>query len=289
MDSTMPRSVPTVTEPAPRPRRRSFSLARLALPSVGIFVFAFLYIPILLVVLFSFNSGNRIGLWEGFSFRWYEELATDREMIEALEVTLWVSTLAMIISTVIGTMAALAMERYQFFGKITADAIYYLPVIIPDIVMALSLLLFFTAAGIDLSRWTILIGHVAFDTAFVIVVVRARLQSMDPKLEEAAADLYASPWRAFRRVTLPLLMPGILSAALLAFTMSFDEFVITSFIGGQGDTTLPVKVFSMLRFGLKPNVNAVAALILLASSILVVVSLVLQARTPGGAARPAGE
>jgi spermidine/putrescine transport system permease protein len=259
---------------------RRWSPGRISLTTVGALVFLFLYLPILIVILFSFNSGSKIGQWEGFGLRWYAELFEDRQMGKALEVTLWVSTLSMIITTVLGTAAALAMERFHFPGKLTFDAVLYLPVIIPDIVMAISLLLFFTSVNLHLNRYTVLIGHVAFNISYVVVVVRARLASMDPRLEEAAADLYARPWQTFRRVTLPQLMPGILSGALLAFTLSFDEFVITSFINGQGDTTVPVKIYSMLRFGLKPEINAIATLVLLTSSALVIVSLLLQRNSP---------
>ncbi|MEP7287230.1 MAG: ABC transporter permease [Chloroflexota bacterium] len=257
-------------------KKKGLSGGRLGLSILGIMVFIFLYMPIVIVILFSFNSSVKMGQWEGVSLRWYDQLFHDQQIGDAVEVTLWVSTLSMILSTVLGTAGALAMERYNFRGKITYDALLYLPVIIPDIVMALSLLLFFSAVGIPLSRYTILIAHVAANVSIVFIVVRARLASMDPHLEEAAADLYASPWLVFRRVTLPLLVPGILSGALLSFTLSFDEFVMTSFLSGQGDTTLPVKIYSMLRFGLKPEINAIATLVLLTSSALVIIALVLQ-------------
>lgn len=259
-------------------KRRRMSLARLGLPSIGLGVFVFLYLPILVLIVYSFNSGTHLGQWEGFSLRWYQSVFESHQLMASLEVTIWVSFFSMILSTILGTMAGLALERFKFPGKLTFDGIMYLPVIIPDIVMALSLLLFFGSMGVMLSRYTILIGHVAFNTAFVAVIVRARLAVMNPKLEEAAADLYATPWKSFRYVTLPLLQPGILAGALMAFTMSFDEFVITSFTSGVGDTTLSVRIWSMLRFGLKPEVNAIAVLILSASSILVVMSLVMQGK-----------
>jgi spermidine/putrescine transport system permease protein len=256
-------------------------LAKLALPSIGFLTFAFLYLPIIVLIVFSFNSGSRLGQWEGFSLRWYESVFQDRRIMASMEVSLWVAFFSTAISTVLGTLVAVSLERFRFRGKAVADGVLYLPVVIPDIVMALSLLMFFSAVKMELSRFTILIGHVAFSTAFVSVVVRARAACIDFRLEEAAADLYASPWQAFRRVTLPLLMPGIIAGALLAFSLSFDEFVITSFVGGQGDTTLPVKIFSMLRFGLKPEITALAVIILLASSLLVVASLVVQNRSVG--------
>lgn len=269
-----------VVPPISRPRLGGIgaSVARAGLPLISFGVFAFLYLPIFVLVFFSFNSGARMGEWEGFSLRWYEKVFQSRDLMGSLEVTIWISVLSAVISTITGTLAALALERFRFFGKSAYDGMLYLPVIIPDIVMALSLLLFFSSVEMRLSRWTVLIGHVAFNTAFVAVIVRARLASLDPKLEEAAADLYASPLQAFRRVTLPLLMPAIIGGALMAFTMSFDEFVITSFVSGQGDTTLPVRIYSMMRFGLKPEITAVASLVLIASVILVVASLVTQNR-----------
>jgi spermidine/putrescine transport system permease protein len=257
-------------------RRQAQSIARLGLPLISLSVFAFLYLPIIVLVIFSFNSGTRLGVWEGFSLRWYERVFTSREWLGSLQVTLWIAIFSTLISTVLGTLAGLALERFRFRGRNAYDGMLYLPVIIPDIVMALSLLLFFSSINVSLSRWTVLIGHVAFNTAFVAVIIRARLASLDPRLEEAAADLYANPWQAFRRVTLPLLRPAILAGALMAFTMSFDEFVITSFVSGQGDTTLPVKIYSSIRFGLKPEITAVASLVLLISVALVVVSLLMQ-------------
>jgi spermidine/putrescine transport system permease protein len=257
-------------------RKQARSTARLGLPLISIAVFAFLYAPIIVLVIFSFNSGSRLGMWEGFSLRWYERVFTSREWISSLQVTLWIATFSALISTVLGTLAGLALERFRFRGKNAYDGMLYLPVIIPDIVMALSLLLFFSSVNVSLSRWTVLIGHVAFNTAFVAVIVRARLASLDPRLEEAAADLYASPWQSFWRVTFPLLRPAILAGALMAFTMSFDEFVITSFVSGQGDTTLPVKIYSSIRFGLRPEITAVASLVLVISVALVVISLLMQ-------------
>jgi spermidine/putrescine transport system permease protein len=160
----------------------------------------------------------------------------------------------------------------------TFDGVLYLPIIIPDIVMALSTLLFFVMVGIALSRYTILIAHIAFNISFVAIIVRARLADMDENLEEAAQDLGATEWITFRRITLPLLMPGIISGALLAFTLSLDDFVITFFVSGPGSTTLPVRVYSMIKFGVTPEVNAISTLMLMGSTILVVLSLILQRR-----------
>jgi spermidine/putrescine transport system permease protein len=244
--------------------------------AVGLFLF--LYIPILILIIYSFNDSSQIGLWTGFSLRWYGELFRNQTVLDALKLSLWVAVWSTLISTFLGTLTALALERHNFWGKITYDAILYLPVIIPDIVMALSTLLFFVVLGVALSKYTILIAHVAFNISFVAIVVRARLADMNSTLEEAAADLGANEWQSFRRVTLPLLMPGIISGALLAFTLSLDDFVITFFVAGPGSTTLPVRVYSMIRFGLTPEVNAVSTLMFLGSTLLVIISLVLQRR-----------
>ncbi len=242
--------------------------------AVGMFVF--LYLPILILIIYSFNENRVVGVWSGFSLRWYADLVNDQAIIDAFYNSLWVAFWSMLISTVLGTMAAMALERYRYRGRVTFDAVLYLPIIIPDIVMALSTLLFFVIVGVALSRYTILIAHVAFNVAFVAVVVRARLADLDPNLEEAAADLGASAWTAFRRVTLPLLMPGIVAGALLAFTLSLDDFVITFFVSGPGSTTLPVRVYSMIKFGVTPEVNAVSTLMFVGSAVFVLISLLVQ-------------
>lgn len=271
---------PTQSIPAkPSTRGRlqaAFNKRALLWLAVGLFLF--LYIPILILIIYSFNDSSQIGLWTGFSLRWYGELFRNQAVLDALKLSLWVAVWSTLISTFLGTLTALALERHNFWGKITYDAILYLPVIIPDIVMALSTLLFFVVLGVALSKYTILIAHVAFNISFVAIVVRARLADMNSTLEEAAADLGANEWQSFRRVTLPLLMPGIISGALLAFTLSLDDFVITFFVAGPGSTTLPVRVYSMIRFGLTPEVNAVSTLMFLGSTLLVIISLVLQRR-----------
>lgn len=259
-------------------RRLQATFNKHALLWLAVGLFLFLYIPIIILIIYSFNESRQIGLWTGFSWQWYGELFHDEAVLDALKLSLWVATWSTIISTFLGTLTALALERHRFWGKITYDAILYLPIIIPDIVMALSTLLFFVVLGVALSKYTILIAHVAFNISFVAIVVRARLADMSSTLEEAAADLGANEWQTFRRVTLPLLTPGIVSGALLAFTLSLDDFVITFFVAGPGSTTLPVRVYSMIRFGLTPEVNAVSTLMFLGSTLLVVVSLLIQRR-----------
>lgn len=274
-------ATPTPARPAPRrrsreERRAAFNKHILTWLSIGIFVF--LYLPILILIIYSFNENKIVGVWTGFSLNWYRELFQDTAVLNALRISLWVAFWSTLISTILGTLAAIVLERFRFWGQLTYDAVLYLPIIIPDIVMALSTLLFFVILNIPLSRYTILIAHVAFNISFVTVVVRARLADMNRSLEEAAADLGASEWLTFRRVTLPLLAPGIISGALLAFTLSLDDFVITFFVAGPGSTTLPVRVYSMIKFGVTPEVNAVSTLMFLGSTLLVIISLVLQRR-----------
>ncbi|MEW5986792.1 MAG: ABC transporter permease [Chloroflexota bacterium] len=277
----------TTTSPArPFPTVRKITWGRNWRPGLGrrsltwfaAATYLFLYLPIFILLIYSFNANKVVGVWTGFSTRWYVELFQDTAIGQALEVSLWVAGWSTLISTILGTMAALVLERFRFAGKLTFDAVLYLPIIIPDIVMALSTLLFFVIFAVPLSRYTILIAHVAFNISFVAVVVRARLADMDKRLEEAAADLGATEWTTFRRITLPLLMPGVISGALLAFTLSLDDFVITFFVAGPGSTTLPVRVYSMIKFGVTPEVNAISSLMLVGSTVLVIISLLLQRR-----------
>ena len=259
-----------------RQLRANFNRNILTWLAIGMFLF--LYLPIVILIVYSFNANQTVGVWTGFSTRWYAELLKNRAIIDALKMSLWVGFWSTMISTVLDTLAALALERFRFSGKLTFDAVLYLPIIIPDIVMALSTLLFFVIVAVPLSRYTILIAHIAFNISFVAIVVRARLSGMDINLEEAAADLGADEWTTFWRITLPLLMPGIVAGALLAFTLSLDDFVITFFVAGPGSTTLPVQVYSMIKFGVTPEVNAVSTLMLIGSTVLVVISLLMQRR-----------
>ena len=271
------------TPPVAIPRRLNLHTIRAnfnqnVLTWLAIGMFLFLYLPIIILIIYSFNANKVVGVWTGFSIQWYIELLNDKAIIDSLKISLWVGIWSTIVSTVLGSLAALALERFRFPGKLTFDAVLYLPIIIPDIVMALSTLLFFVIFTIPLSRYTILIAHIAFNISFVAIVVRARLADMDTDLEEAAADLGADEWTTFRRITLPLLMPGIVAGALLAFTLSLDDFVITFFVAGPGSTTLPVRVYSMIKFGVTPEVNAVSTLMFIGSTLLVVISLLVQRR-----------
>lgn len=243
----------------------------------GLFYF-FLYAPIILLVILSFNVSRFPTHWTGFTFDWYDRLFHNYAIGLALRNSLIVSITSTIIATVIGTMVSVAMERYRFRAKPPIDALLFLPIIIPDIAMAIMLLAFFALIRFELGLTTIIISHVAFNISFVAVIVRARMASIDPTLEEAANDLYANEWQAFWRVTFPLLIPGILGGALFAFTLSLDDYVITFFTSGPGSTTLPVRIYSMVKRGITPETNAVSSLMLLASMILVPLSLWLQRR-----------
>jgi spermidine/putrescine transport system permease protein len=252
-------------------------------------VFGFFYLPIFVLVVFSFNENTRVGVWSGFSTRWYGEMFRNQDVIRALRNSLIVALVSTVVATILGTAAALAMERYRFRGQRTYDALLYLPIIIPDVTMAVMLLLFFVQAfglvqgaigwRLNLGLGTISLAHIAFNISFVAVVVRARLAQLDSSLEEAAADLYADRWQAFRRVTLPLILPGVAGGALLALTLSLDDVVVTSFVTGPGSTTLPVYVFGLVRRGVTPLINAVSTVMLVASMLLVMVSLGFQRRS----------
>jgi spermidine/putrescine transport system permease protein len=261
-------------------------------------VFAFLYLPIVALVVLSFNDNRLVGVWGGASLRWYRELLGDTAVLSALRNSLIVAVVSTIIATALGTAAALSLERFRWRGQRTFDGMLFLPVIIPDVTMAVMMLLFFVqifrfagnlfgfTGGFGLT--TIILSHVAFNISFVAVVVRARLAGTNRVFEEAAADLYASPWRTFRHVTLPIIAPGIAGGALLALTLSLDDVVITSFVAGPGSTTLPVYVFGLVRRGVTPLINAVSVLMLAGSMLLVVISLSLQGRRTGGEQRRPG-
>ena len=259
-----------------RKKQRGRWLNRL-LTAHGVAGYIFLYLPIVILVVFSFNASRYAsGAWRGFSLQWYASLFSNEAIGVALKNTLVVAGVSTFISTVFGTMVALAMERYRFCGKLAFDALLYLPIIIPDIAMAVMLLLFFVLSHARLGLISIIISHVAFNISFVAVVVRARLAYFDVSLEEAAQDLYANEWQTFRRVTLPLIMPGILGGALLAFTLSIDDFVITFFTSGPGSTTLPLRIYSMVKLGITPEINALSSIMLLVSMGLVLLSFQLQ-------------
>jgi spermidine/putrescine transport system permease protein len=264
-------------------------------PAAGYF---FLWAPIVLLVAFSFNASSSLATWSGFSFQWYQTIFdgaigsgspnsfSSRLMLNALGNSVFVALMATLISTVIGTLVALSLARGRYPGRRLVSGLLYAPIIIPDITQGLSLALFFKVVFDFIQTIsgerpvtgfsTIIIGHVAFNISYVAIVVGARLADMNPRYEEAAADLGASPWQAFRRVTLPLLMPGIIAGGLLAFTMSLDDFVVAFFLSGVGTSTLPLYVYSLLKVSVTPEINAISTVMLIASTVLVGASLLFQ-------------
>ncbi len=265
---------------------RPKGLTRLLLGSNAVLVFFFFYAPIILLCVYSFSADRNVGTWGGFTTQWYRDLADSEPIQDAIGMSLKVAFVSTVVSVVFGTLAALALERFTFRGKRVFDALLYLPIIIPDVTMAVMMLLFFSKAldivdsllGVQLSKGfaTIVISHIAFNISFVSVVVRARLAGMDERLEQAAQDLYAGRWQTFRHVTLPQISPGVAGGALLALTLSLDDVVVTQFAAGPGSTTLPVYVFGLVRRGVTPLINAVSVVMLAASILLVLASIVVE-------------
>lgn len=243
-------------------------------------IYLFLYAPIVILVIFSFNSARQTAFWEGFTLDWYRQLLDNPVLLRSVRNSLVVAGLTTVISVLLGTPAALAMARYRFRGRRSTQALLFLPVIIPEVVLGAALVTFFGAVEMRLSLWTVVIAHVVFCVSYVAIVVRARLAGLDPSLAEAARDLGAGPFETFRRVTLPLIAPGILASALLVFTLSIDDYVVSSFVAGVGATTLPLHIYSMLKVGVTPEVNAVSTLLLAVTILLIVLAHWLLQRSP---------
>ncbi len=272
-----------MTRPANAPDLLDYSRRwplRLVLAAVGLF----LYLPLLVLVVMSFNDSRQTTVWRGFSLRWYEKLAGNAELVAALGNSLLIAGLSTLLSLLLGTLAAIALWRFRFPGLGLVAAGFTLPIVVPEICMGVAMLIFFTRIlpwpqdlGWPLALGPIVIAHVAFIFPFVAVVVRARLQSFNREAEEAARDLGAGPWRALVDIVLPHLKPSLIAGALLAFTLSLDDFVITFFTAGPDTITFPVKVYSMVRFGVTPEVNAISTVLLLLTVLLTAVALRVQA------------
>ena len=232
-------------------------------------VYFFLHLPVLVLVVFSFNDSKFSVDWRGFTLQWYQRLLERPDILRGLKASLIVGGAATLISAVFGTLLALALARQRFRGRRLFEGFLYVPIVTPEIVTGISLLLLFALLKVPLGLTTITIAHVAFCISFVVIVVLARLEGMDENLEEAAMILGADEITTFWKVTVPQLWPGILSGALLAFTMSFDDFVITSFVSGPGSSTLPIVVYGMVRKNVEPSINAISTIILLATAILI--------------------
>ena len=239
-------------------------------------ILAFLYLPLLILALYSFNESRINAVWSGFTLDWYLSLFKNRRVLEALTNSLIVAFASTLVSTVLGTTAAIALNKYQYKYKNVINGLLYLPILIPEFVMGLSLLVLFSQAHIPLGKTSLILAHITFCVSFVVITVNARLEGMRPELEQAAMDLYATPFQTFRYVTLPLAMPGIVAGALMAFTLSIDDFIISFFVAGPNSTTLPLYIYAMVKRGISPEINALSTLLMLATIVLVVLAQILQ-------------
>jgi putrescine transport system permease protein len=250
-----------------RRRISSFNIVSLTLG------FAFLYLPIVILVIYSFNASRLVTVWGGWSLRWYREFFNDTAMIEAAWMSLRVGAVSASIATLLGTLAAVALSRGENFrGRTLFSGMLYAPLVMPEVITGLSLLLLFVALNAERGFWTVTIAHTTLTMCFVSVVVQSRLTSLDKSLEEAAMDLGCDPVRAFIAVTLPLIVPAIAAGWMLAFTLSLDDLVIASFTTGPGAATLPIRIYSEVRLGVKPEINAICTLVIGFIAVVIVVA-----------------
>ena len=252
-------------------------------------IFVFLYFPILALVAFSFNDSKRNVTWQGFTLKYYVKAFNNDSLHEAFINSMIVATTSTLVSTVLGAMLGLALYRFRFSNKSLVDGWVSLPIVIPEVCMGVAMLAFFAAADpivwrltghrVQLGLFTITVSHIAFSIPFVAVVIRARMAGFDESLEEASRDLGANQWQTFWRITFPYMIPGLVAGALLAFTLSLDDFVITFFTSGPGSTTFPIKIYSMVRFSVTPEVNAASTVLIVLTLTLTVIALAIQARS----------
>ncbi len=259
-------------------RLSAFNIAALALGLV------FLYLPIVILVIFSFNASRLVTVWGGWSLRWYRDLLNDSAMIEAAWMSLRVGATSATIATLLGTLASVALSRGERFkGRMLFSGMLYAPLVMPEVITGLSLLLLFVSINAERGFWTVTLAHTTLTMCFVAVVVQSRLASLDRSLEEAAMDLGCDPARAFVAVTLPLIAPAIVAGWMLAFTLSLDDLVIASFTSGPGSATLPIRIYSEVRLGVKPEINAICTLVIaLIAVVIIVASLVSKLSTVKG-------
>jgi putrescine transport system permease protein len=241
---------------------------------------AFLYLPILVLVVYSFNASRLVTVWGGWSLRWYGELLQDRAMLEAAWMSLRVGAASATAATLLGTLAAVALGRAGLFrGRTLMSGMLYAPLVMPEVITGLSLLLLFVAVNAERGFWTVTIAHTTLTMCFVTVIVQSRLAGLDRSLEEAAMDLGCTPTRAFLAVTLPLIAPAVAAGWMLAFTLSIDDLVIASFTTGPGSSTLPIRIYSEVRLGVRPEINAICTIMIVAvAAIIVMASLVMKLR-----------
>ena len=242
----------------------------------------FLYAPLVALVAFSFNDSKRNIVWQGFTFKYYAKAFNNSGLHDAFMNSMIIASISTVVSTVLGTLLAIGLARYKFKGKALYDGWVHLPVVIPEICLGVAMLVFFVWANIPLGLTTITTSHIAFSIPFVAVIVRSRMAGFDSSYEEAAIDLGATPWKIFWDITFPYLTPGIVAAALLAFTLSIDDFVITFFTSGPGSTTFPIKIYSMVRFSVTPEVNAASTILIALTVILTVAAMLVQGRGEKG-------
>ncbi|GIL02443.1 MAG: putrescine ABC transporter permease [Alphaproteobacteria bacterium] len=249
--------------------------------------FAFLYLPILLLVIYSFNESRLVTVWAGFSTKWYVEMLRNQALLDAAWVTIRVALISATVATVLGTMAAIALVRFgRFRGRSLFSGMIYAPLVMPDVITGLSLLLLFVAIGFDRGFWTIVLAHITFSMCFVAVVVQSRLVTFDRSLEEAALDLGCPPLKTFFVITLPIIAPAVIAGWMLGFTLSLDDLVIASFTTGPGATTLPMKIYSQVRLGVTPEINAVCTVLIgLVTLGVITASLIEKRRALRGQAR----
>jgi putrescine transport system permease protein len=241
--------------------------------------FSFLYLPIALLIIFSFNESRLVTVWAGFSTKWYFELLSNKGLLDAAWVTLRIGLLSASVATLLGTMAAIALTRYtRFRGRILFSGMIYAPLVMPDVITGLSLLLLFVAVNFDRGFWTVTLAHITCSMCFVAVVVQSRLITFDRSLEEAAMDLGATPAKTFFAITLPVILPAVISGWMLAFTLSLDDLVIASFTSGPGATTLPMKIYSQVRLGVTPEINAVGTILIGLVSIGIITASIINKR-----------
>jgi putrescine transport system permease protein len=240
---------------------------------------AFLYLPIVILVIYSFNASRLVTVWGGWSLAWYRALMNDQAMIDAARTSLSIAALSAFAATVLGTCAAVALMRFGFFrGRLLFSGMVYAPLVMPEVITGLSLLLLFVAVNADRGFWTISIAHTTLTMCFVTVIVQSRLVSFDRSLEEAAMDLGCPPFKTFITITLPLIMPAIVASWMLAFSLSLDDLVIASFTTGPGATTLPIRIYSEVRLGVKPEINAVCTLFVAVVAFATIVASVMTKR-----------
>jgi putrescine transport system permease protein len=249
---------------------RSMSRFNVASLTLGL---AFLYLPIVILVIYSFNASRLVTVWGGWSLRWYREFFQDKAMIDAAWMSLGVGATSATIATLLGTFAAVALSRGEGFrGRTLFSGMLYAPLVMPEVITGLSLLLLFVALNAERGFWTVTVAHTTLTMCFVAVVVQSRLTSLDRSLEEAAMDLGCDPFRAFIAVTLPLIAPAIAAGWMLAFTLSLDDLVIASFTTGPGSATLPIRIYSEVRLGVKPEINAICTLVIALIAVVIVVA-----------------